>query len=142
MNPRDYLGVKVDEVKMKAGDTLSTTTATLLAWILLIAVAMPVIGVFSVAGLLLIGEAVDSYALGAVIVGGVLLIVLVILFLFRKKLFLKPCVRLFSAATDYEDLQRKEQANALMAAQFENDWQDGNHIALQVLRIFRKAFKI
>ncbi|PWA06937.1 competence protein [Flavobacterium psychrotolerans] len=51
---------------------------------------------FSIAGAIAIGKAIDSYALGFLIVGGVYLLVMGLIFLFKNKIVEGPILEKFS----------------------------------------------
>ena len=64
--------------------------------IVILTFLMVALFVFAIALTILIGQAVDSYIYGAFITGGVYLLIAVILFLLRKKLFYRIFSRTFT----------------------------------------------
>ena len=113
MNPRDYIDLRIEQLKLKGTDTASQALGTLLAWILIIAIALMVLTVLAFGGILLLGKALGNYALGAFIVGGALLLVLIVLWLFRKNMFRGTFIRLLSDERDVRELERAQELNAV-----------------------------
>ena len=136
MNPRDYIDLRIEQLKLKGTDTASQALGTLLAWILIIAIALMVLTVLAFGGILLLGKALDNYALGAFIVGGALLLVLIVLWLFRKNMFRGTFIRLLSDERDVRELERAKELNAvrLMDANSSDTLGLGN-LGLRALRI-------
>lgn len=93
---RELLGPKVDDLKFKTAKGLSTALGRFLALALLVGIGTVLLLVVAFGAILLLGEAVDSYALAALIVAGVLLLVFGVVFLLRKRLFQDGFVRLFT----------------------------------------------
>ena len=136
MNPRDYIDLRIEQLKLKGTDTASQALGTLLAWILIIAIALMVLTVLAFGGILLLGKALGNYALGAFIVGGALLLVLIVLWLFRKNMFRGTFIRLLSDERDVRELERAKELNAvrLMDADSSDTLGLGN-LGLRALRI-------
>lgn len=136
MNPRDYIDLRIEQLKLKGTDTASQALGTLLAWILIIAIALMVLTVLAFGGILLLGKALGNYALGAFIVGGALLLVLIVLWLFRKNMFRGTFIRLLSDERDVRELERAQELNAvrLMDADSSDTLGLGN-LGLRALRI-------
>jgi len=137
MTPKDYIDLKVDQMKLKATDSLSMAFGTLLAYILLISVALVVLTTFAFGVILLVGKLLDNYAVGAFIVCGVFLIALVILWLKRDKLFRNMFVKMFSREETYEGLQEEQQKVGLMASNAEQEIFDWGYIALRAINVAR-----
>lgn len=136
MNTRDYIDLRIEQLKLKGTDTASQALGTLLTWILIIAIALMVLTVLAFGGILLLGKALDNYALGAFIVGGGLLVVLLVLWLFRKKMFRGTFVRLLSDESNVRDLERAQELNAVRLHDAEaSDWSGAGSLGLQALRI-------
>ena len=123
MNTRDYIDLRIEQLKLKGADSGSRALGALLTWILLIAVALMLLTVLAFGGILLIGKSLENYALGAFIVGGALLIVLIVLWLCRKKLFRSTFVRLLSDEKNARDLEQAQKLNAVRL--HDADFSDG-----------------
>ena len=83
MNTKNYVDLRIEQLKLKGSDSASKVLAAVLAWVLIIAVALLLLTVLAFAGILLLGKVLDNYALGAFIVCGALLLVLLVLWLCR-----------------------------------------------------------
>ena len=136
MNPRDYIDLRIEQLKLKGTDTASQALGTLLAWILIIAIALMVLTVLAFGGILLLGKALGNYALGAFIVGGGLLLVLLVLWICRKNLFRGTFIRLLSDERDVRELERAQELNAVRLMDAESsDWSGAGSLGLRALRI-------
>ena len=136
MNTRDYIDLRIEQLKLKGTDTASQALGTLLAWILIIAIALMVLTVLAFGGILLLGKALDNYALGAFIVGGGLLLVLLVLWICRKKMFRGTFIRLLSDERDVRELERAQELNAVRLHDAESsDWSGAGSLGLRALRI-------
>ena len=113
MNPRDYIDLRIEQFKLKGTDTASQALGALLAWILIIAIALMVLTVLAFGGILLLGKVLDNYALGAFIVGGGLLLVLLVIWFCRKNLFRSTFIRLLSDENNVRELERAQELNAV-----------------------------
>ena len=142
MGLKEYLELKASQVRLKATDELSKAFGALLSWMLIISVAVSVITVLAFAFILLLGDILDNYALGAFIVAAVLLIGLAALWFNRRKLFVGQFVKLLSKANSYEELQAQESETALKVQSMERGIADWNWIALRALRILRRMFHV
>lgn len=91
---RDYADLRLDEFKLKATRGLSTALGQTLAYLLIIAVLVIVLGLLSFALLQWLNALVGS-PWGTLIVAGVFLIALGVLLLNRHKLFKDLFVKLF-----------------------------------------------
>ena len=92
---KTYVALKGDSIKLKLAKGLSISISSLLAGILIIAMAQLVLIALTVALVLLAGKLCGSYMVGALIATGIYLAVLIILIACRKKLFTGPLVRTF-----------------------------------------------
>ena len=92
----EYLSVRTDDFKKNIVTGLSVGFSRMLAVLVISFLLLIVLGIFAYAFILLLGEAVGSMSGAAFIVGGVYLMVVVILFLLRKKLFRRMFTNLFS----------------------------------------------
>ncbi len=90
-----YIDLKVDEVKVRTAKGLSIALNRLLVAILLLTLCSIVLMSAAFGGVLLLGDLIGSYAAGAFIVAAIFLVLLVVLFLLRDKLFLNGLVRMF-----------------------------------------------
>lgn len=90
-----YIGLKVDEVKVRTAKGLSIALNRLLVAILLLTLCSIVLMSAAFGGVLLLGDLIGSYAAGAFIVAAIFLVLLIVLFLLRDKLFLNGLVRMF-----------------------------------------------
>ncbi len=92
---REYVEMKSADAKLKAAEGLSVGLGRLCAVLVILMVLSLVLTTLSFGGILLIGKLLDNYAAGAFVVSGVFLIVLILLLIFRKKLFVNSFVKLF-----------------------------------------------
>lgn len=90
-----YIDLKVDEVKVRTAKGLSIALNRLLVAILLLTLCSIVLMSAAFGGVLLLGDLIGSYAAGAFIVSAIFLVLLIVLFLLRDKLFLNGLVRMF-----------------------------------------------
>lgn len=91
----EYVDLKIDELKLRTAKGLSIASQRLIVAILLITLAGIVLTAAAFGGVLLIGKLINDYAAGAFIVAGFFLIVLIVLFLLRNKLFMGGLVNMF-----------------------------------------------
>lgn len=92
---REYVDLRVDEVKLKTAKGLSLSVSRILSYIVILGVATNLLLVLSFAAILLLGDVIGGYGMAALIVAGVLLLLLLVLFLLRNKLFRGGFVKLF-----------------------------------------------
>lgn len=92
---RRYMGLRVDEIKLKAVDGLSVGVSSVLALMTIMAVGAIASAAFAFGFVVLLGEAIGSWAIAAFIVGGVFLVLLSVLVIIRRKLFRDLFVKLF-----------------------------------------------
>ena len=92
----EYLGTRTDYLKKRVVAGLSFGFSRTLAVLIMALFAVVVLSVLAFAFIMLIGEAMGSFAAAAFIVAGVYLLAFIILFIFRKRLFLKMFARMFS----------------------------------------------
>lgn len=91
----EYIDMKADEIKLRTAKGLSVTLNSLLLSILFLTLGSIVLMASAFGGVLLLGDLIGSYAAGAFIVAGFFLLLGIILFALRKKLFLNGLVRMF-----------------------------------------------
>jgi hypothetical protein len=92
----EYVDLKVDDVKLRTAKGISMTMSKLLYMLLVLFVLSVALFSLAIAGVLWIGELIGSYALGAMVVSGFFLLVLLVLFFLRKRLFRNAFVPLAS----------------------------------------------
>lgn len=90
-----YIDLKVDELKLRTAKGLSVTLNRLIISILFLTLGSIVLMALAFGGVLLLGDIIDSYAAGAFIVAGFFLLLMVLLYFVRNKLFLNGFVKLF-----------------------------------------------
>lgn len=91
----EYIDLKIDDLKLQTVKGLSLSLHKVLLAVFFITIGNIVLIAAAFGMVLLIGKMLDDYAAGAFIVSGFFLIVLAVLFLFRKKLFIKGLVNTF-----------------------------------------------
>ena len=91
---REYADLRIDETKLKLTRSLSTALGQTLAYLLIFAVLAIVLGLLAFALLQWLNSLVGA-PWGTLIVSGVFLIVLVVLWINRQKLFRDLFVKLF-----------------------------------------------
>lgn len=92
---REYMGLKTDELKLKAVEGLSVGVGRVFAFLVILMVLAIVLAAFAFGSVLLLGELTGSQAAAAFIVGGVFLVLLAVLYLLRNRLFVNIFVKLF-----------------------------------------------
>ncbi|MBR6054982.1 MAG: hypothetical protein IKP46_06550 [Bacteroidales bacterium] len=92
---KEYVDLRVDEVKLKTAKGLSVSVSRILSYMVLLLVAANLLLVLSFAAVLFLGDALKSYGLAALIVSAALALLLAVLFLLRNKLFRGGFVKLF-----------------------------------------------
>lgn len=106
-NTAEYVGLKIDDLKLRLVKGLSVSMNHLLSMILVL-FAVSICLIAAAFGLsLLIGKAIGSYAGGAFIVAGFFLLVALVVFLLRKRLFVDGFVKLF-AGLFFDDEEGKK----------------------------------
>ena len=91
----EYIDLKIDEIKLRTAKGLSITLNRIFLAILFISLGSIVMTATAFGGVLLIGDIIGSYSVGAFIVAGFFLMVMAVLWALRKKLFLGSLVQLF-----------------------------------------------
>lgn len=90
-----YIDLKVDELKLRTAKGLSVTLNRLIISILFLTLGSIVLMALAFGGVLLLGDIIGSYAAGAFNVAGFFLLLMVLLYFVRNKLFLNGFVKLF-----------------------------------------------
>lgn len=92
---RNYLDLRLNELKLKTIDGLSIGVSRVLSMMLVIMLGAIVLAAFAFGTVLLLGDLIGSWAGAAFIIGGVFLIILALLLIFWKRLFVNIFVKLF-----------------------------------------------
>ena len=90
-----YLERKLDALKLQTVDGLSVAASSILAMMAILMVGAIVLAAFAFGIVMLLGELIGDWAVAAFIIGGIFLILLIILMIFRRKLFVDIFVQLF-----------------------------------------------
>ena len=135
MNTKNYVDLRIEQLKLKGSDSASKVLAAVLAWVLIIAVALLLLTVLAFAGILLLGKVLDNYALGAFIVCGALLLVLIVLWLCRKRMFRDELAHNLSGKKDYEDLVRSEELVEARLEDNSTDYLGWSSVGLRAVRL-------
>ena len=135
MNTKDYVDLRIEQLKLKGSDTASKALGAVLSWFLIIAVALLFLTMLVLAGTLFLGKWLDNYALGALIVCGALLLILLILFLCRKKMFRDEFAHNLSGKKDYEDLVRSEELLDVRLQDNSTDYLGWSSVGLRAIRL-------
>lgn len=89
-NAVEYLETRIQIAKLDAADAGASAASSIFTWIVLIFVGAIMLLFFSIGAALGIGYLLDNHALGFVITGGVYLIIIVMLYNYRKDWLRKP----------------------------------------------------
>ena len=135
MNTKSYVDLRIEQLKLKGSDSASKVLAAVLAWVLIIAVALLLLTVLAFAGILLLGKVLDNYALGAFIVCVALLVVLLVLWLCRKRMFRDELAHNLSGKKNYEDLVRSEELVEARLQDNSTDYLGWSSVGLRAVRI-------
>ncbi len=92
---KEYVNLKIDEYKLRSVEGLSTLFNLIFFIIVATIVAGVALQLLGFAAGYAIGEATGSNALGFTIMGVIFLLVVLVLYLCRKRLFVNQLVRLF-----------------------------------------------
>ncbi|MBO7641102.1 MAG: hypothetical protein J6S66_05050 [Bacteroidales bacterium] len=92
---REYLDLQVDDLKLRTAKGLSISLNHLLSMILVLFCASVVLLALAFGCILLLGQLIGSYALGAFIVAALFAVLTLVLFRVRDKLFLNGFVKMF-----------------------------------------------
>ena len=93
---RGYVDAQIDNVKLRSVKGLSQGTSAIAGLLLIFIFVGALVMALSLAVVLWLGEVLNSYAKAAFIMAGVLLLVLVVLFLLRKRLFKNSFVSMYT----------------------------------------------
>ena len=92
---RKYLDLRLNDMKLKAVDGLSTGVSGVLSIIAAIMLGAIVLATFAFGTVILLGESIGSWAAASFIVGGILILLLIVMLLLWKRFFINIFVRLF-----------------------------------------------
>jgi hypothetical protein len=98
----DYLSLKTDDFRKRIVAGLSLGFSRVLSVLVIVMLLMIVLAVLAFGLIVLIGDAIGSWSAAAFIVGGVCMTALIILIIFRKKLFLKMFTNIFNEVAETE----------------------------------------
>ena len=102
---KDYVDLRIDELKLRATKGFSLALGRVAAALLLVSVLIIALGLLSVVLIQWIGELTGSLAVASSIVCVLFLIVLIVLFSLRKRLFRDTFVKLFVKVFFEDDKQ-------------------------------------
>ncbi|HPW37639.1 MAG TPA: hypothetical protein PK922_14350 [Syntrophorhabdus sp.] len=92
---KDYAGNRLDQLKLKTTKRLSASLAVLFAWVVIVMVILVAFSFLALALGAWLGEILGSQAYGMLIISGIFLVVALVLFLLRKRIFVNGLVRAF-----------------------------------------------
>ena len=92
---RKYLNLRLNDMKLKAVDGLSTGVSSVLSIIAAVMLGAIVLATFAFGTVILLGESIGSWAAASFIVGGILILLLIVMLLLWKRFFINIFVRLF-----------------------------------------------
>ena len=92
---RNYLDLRLNELRLKAVDGLSVGVSRVLSMMLVVMLGAIALAAFAFGTILLLGNLIGSLAGAAFIIGGVFLIILALLLIFWKRMFVNIFVKLF-----------------------------------------------
>lgn len=92
---RNYLDLRLNELKLKTIDGLSIGVSRVLSMMLVVMLGAIALAAFAFGAVLILGDLIGSWAGAAFIVGGIFLIVLSLLLIYWKRLFVNIFVKLF-----------------------------------------------
>lgn len=93
---KGYIDSQLDLVKLRSIKGLSQGTSAIIGLLFIFIIAGALMTVLLLALVLWLGEILDSYALASLLVAGVLLMILVLLFLLRGRLFRNSFVSMYA----------------------------------------------
>ena len=92
---RQYLDLKLDALKLQTVDALSVVVSRLLTMMAVLMLGAIVLAALAFGTVILLGQMIGNWAAAAFIIGGLFLVLLVLLLVFRRKFFLDMFVKLF-----------------------------------------------
>lgn len=91
---KEYLDLRINESKLSLAESLAVLFSRMIVFVLAVITGAVAFAFFAFAFSQWIGELLNSQALGSLITGGIFLIAVIILILFRKRLFTDGMVKL------------------------------------------------
>lgn len=91
---KEYLDLRINEGKLSVTESLAVLFSRLIVFVLAVITGAVAFGFFAFAFSQWIGTLLESPALGALITGGIFLLAVIILIIFRKSLFTDSMVKL------------------------------------------------
>lgn len=92
---KEYLNMRIDEAKLSLSESLAVLFGKIILFVLLAIIGAIAFGFLASAFSDWMGTLLGSKALGALITGGAFLLLMLIVYLFRNKLFTDGMVRMF-----------------------------------------------
>lgn len=92
---KEYIDLRIDKLKLTAVERLAAAGSKLYSTLFIILFAAVAFVFFLLALMYWLGDLLGSVALGALITGGFHLILLILVWIFRKKLFTAPMIKTF-----------------------------------------------
>ena len=117
----EIFSLKTDNYKKRLVSSLSAWFSRAMSVLLMVMLLMMVLGAFSFGFIVMIGDAIGSWSGAAFIVGGVFLVVLLVLFFLRKRLFVRMSVSLFSSFAESREQDRDFRSASLMIVRYLRD---------------------
>ena len=109
---KDYVDLKAEDVKLRLVKGLSLSLGKMLSMILVLFLCSIVLFALAIGLILLIGKAVDNYAVGAFIVAGGFALIAAIVYLLRKKLFVSGFIGMMGdlgKVSSLSELEKKQE---------------------------------
>lgn len=104
-----YAEAKSNTLKLKSARGLSLGLSRFLTMLVIVYVLITFITLLAVTGALYLGQVLGSYALGCLIVTGVVFLILLLLIACRKKMFVNTFVKVFIDAFFPEPVDEDEE---------------------------------
>ncbi len=95
VSAKEYLNLKIDEYKLRGVEGLSSLFNTILFVIVTAIVAGVALQLLGLAAGYAIGEMIGSTALGFCIMGALFVVAAIMLYIFRKRLFINQLIKIF-----------------------------------------------
>lgn len=92
---KEYLELRIDEIKLNVAEGLALIISKFISTLILIFLGAIAVGYLSYAFGSWIGDLLNSAELGALITAGVIIILMIIVFLCRNRLFSDSLIRMF-----------------------------------------------
>ena len=87
---KEYVNTRLAQLKLSFAEKTSKVVSIMVAFVMLALIFFLFLVLISIAGAIAIGQWVESFWLGFVVVGGIVLIVGLILWIFRDQLIRRP----------------------------------------------------